>query len=254
MSEDDANRSAPDPNSMVRSRLYWAVAILALIVIAAILIVLVFRRSNAVESAGTYAVLGTPVVSFIGDSYTGGSDMGGGGDRNYTKILGSKYGWHVVNTAVGGTGYVHAGPGRAPFEAAQLAKALRERPNLLVVEGSRNDEYNDPSAVRLAADRLIGDVRAQSPATKILIVGPIWSAEPPTKGVLAARDAVRYAASDNHVPFIDPIEERWLSGGPPGTIGTDMVHPTDAGHLRMATLLEADMARFALIPISGVRQ
>lgn len=204
-------------------------------VVTATLVVLAFALQPASQPL-------VKLVGFIGDSYTAGSDLGGRGDANITSLLGQRFGWQTVNAAVGGTGYVNSGPSgqnRAPFEAAQLDRIVAAQPSAVVISGSRND-IGEPG-VRDAAGRLYSNLKAKLPNTKLIVVGPAWVNGNPPEGLLDVRDNVRDAARQAGITFIDPIAEGWFASSDASLIGSDGVHPTDAGHQRMAQLLGDDL-------------
>lgn len=203
------------------------VRILAILVLAA-----------AVAAVWTGVVVGAPTahltVAFIGDSYTGGSDMGGNGEQNYTSIVANEMGWTTLNFAKGGTGYVKSGgPGAQPFEAQQLDDVVAARPDIVVVVGSRNDIDETEPAITEAAEHLYASLKTRLPDTKLLVVGPIWPGDAP-QAMDRVRSAVLAAATAESVPVVDPIADRWLNDGTADLIGSDGIHPNDAGHAYLA--------------------
>ena len=191
----------------------------------------------AVGGVWTYAYVAAPAaqltVAFIGDSYTSGSNMGGNGDNNYTRIIANQMGWKVVNNAAGGTGYVKDNPNARPFEAQQLAAVVAARPDVVVVVGSRNDIDESPQAITDAAAHLYRSIHDQLPDAKLLVVGPIWPGGAPP-AMDRVRTAVLRAAEQENATVVDPIADHWLDDGTPGLIGSDGVHPNDAGHRYIA--------------------
>lgn len=214
-----------------------ALVLAALLISVAVLVSVAMK--NARPGPVTPAPAATGPVVFLGDSYTTGSNEGGNGDANYTHLLARQYAFAPVVAAVGGTGYVIAAPGVQPYSSQLSAVARVPAPRLIVVEGSRNDVVADPSAVQIAARQLYADLRRNAPTARIVVIGPIVPVTGTLGGdILATRDAVRAAATDAGLPFIDPIADRWLDGA---MIGTDGVHPTDSGHARIAAVLGADL-------------
>lgn len=224
--------------SLLRNRWLPSTTILLLtvaIVLAAMVLIGPLRETRAVEAA-----------VFMGDSYAGGSGMGGNGDANLASRLAARYGWRVTNVAVGGTGYVLAGPA-APYPA-QL-RPLREAgpTDLVIIEGSRNDANQDPLRITTAAVELYRQVHEIQPAAQLVVVGPIApTATTVPPNILRARDAVHVAADTAGIPFIDPLADSWLDRQE--WIGRDGVHPTDDGHRQMAERLEATLQQLGLAP------
>lgn len=201
--------------------------------LGAIVLLVILKMVSAREDASTAVENSRRIVAIVGDSYSGGTPQGGTGSANWTEILGRERGWRIENVAVGGTGYVYATAGRLPYEQAQLYPTLRARPDIVIVEGSRNDGSSDPAAVRSAAQHFYEGIRRGAPAATLVVVGPIWSNGNAPFPVLEVRDAVRSAALSAGAVWIDPIGARWFDQPNP-LIGADGVHPTDAGHAAIA--------------------
>jgi lysophospholipase L1-like esterase len=103
-----------------------------------------------------------------------------------------------------------------------------------VIFGSRYDIYAAPDAVRQAATETYGAVRNAAPDAALLVVGPTWPGDAPPPELLTTRDMVRDAAAEAGAVFIDPIEEGWFAEDPGKFMAPDNVHPSDAGHERIA--------------------
>ncbi|WP_084681783.1 SGNH/GDSL hydrolase family protein [Actinomycetospora chiangmaiensis] len=235
----------------VPSLLVAAVAVLAVAVTATVVLFAAHRAPDPVRSAAdTAAALTTTptLVSVIGDSVSAGTPYGGLGAANWTSILGGDRRWSVTDTAVGGTGYTNPGPGKAPFEAAQLGRATVPGTRLVLVQGSRNDLLTPPEQVRAAATRLFHDLKAALPAARIVAIGPMWLHAGPPAQAAVTRDAVKAAADAEAVSFLDPLAERWFDdpAASRAALGGDGVHPTDAGHAAIAGHVEADLAHLGL--------
>lgn len=219
-----------------------SVALLALILVAgaalaAAFLVALHRNDRSVE---------LPVVGFIGDSYIGGSDMGGYGSANFTSVMGRNFGWDVVNTGTGGTGFVASRSGAGPYEIAQIGRIVALRPRLVVVFGSRNDAGR--SDVRAAAERLFDQLRLALPETRIVAVGPVWPSGNAPPAIDRVRDQVRDAATIAGLSFVDPIAQGWFRDDSHSLIGRDRVHPTDEGHRHMAYVLGRELERLGALP------
>ena len=76
----------------------------------------------------------------------------------------------------------------------------------------------------------------------MLVVGPIWpGAAPPAMDDV--RTAVIRAADTDRLPMVDPIGDRWFNDGTTGLIGSDGVHPNDAGHAYIAQRMVGALQR-----------
>ncbi|MEU6724104.1 SGNH/GDSL hydrolase family protein [Nonomuraea wenchangensis] len=109
----------------------------------------------------------------------------------------------------------------------------RPAPDLLIVSGGHNDRRVPAALVGTEARHLLELVHAHWPHTPIAVVGPIWMTPAP-RWAREVRDAVA-AAVAARVPFLDPTDRRWG----PGAVLPDGVHPTHAGHARLARWLVA---------------
>ena len=198
-----------------------------------------------VVGVGFSAVLGAPPalgegstrVAVIGDSYTAGSTEGGNGPRSWPQIawqLLARQGVQVDAdvAAEGGAGYGQRGTDDNIFEDL-TAQAVRRNDALVVFFGSRNDQPVDPGKFTGYASDTLHLARYAAPGAKFLVIGPPWPTASPPPAVLKIRDSLREQAARINAVFIDPIADGWFVGRP-DLIGSDGVHPNDAGHAYMA--------------------
>lgn len=198
-----------------------------------------------VVGVGFSAVLGAPPalgegstrVAVIGDSYTAGSTEGGNGPRSWPQIawqLLARQGVQVDAdvAAEGGAGYGQRGTDGNIFEDL-TAQAVRRNDALVVFFGSRNDQPVDPGKFTGYASDTLHLARYAAPGAKFLVIGPPWPTASPPPAVLKIRDSLREQAARINAVFIDPIADGWFVGRP-DLIGSDGVHPNDAGHAYMA--------------------
>jgi hypothetical protein len=73
-------------------------------------------------------------------------------------------------------------------------------------------------------------------------VGPIWQDGSPPRRCLVLRDRLRARATAIGAVFVDPLAGRWFAGARHALIGSDALHPTDAGHRFMAGRILAALA------------
>ncbi len=177
-------------------------------------------------------------IAVIGDSYTDGSAEGGNGPRAWTEIARQLLAAEGVEVdadiaAEGGAGYGRRGNGGSIF-GDLAARAVRHSDKLVVFFGSRNDQPVPPQRVADLAGDTFRLARTVAPAAKLLVIGPPWPTAGPPSEVLTIRDRLREQAAAAGAVFVDPIAEGWFVGRP-DLIGSDGVHPTDAGHAYLAT-------------------
>lgn len=175
-----------------------------------------------------------PNVDIIGDSYVIGSDQGGYGSANWTKIVGSRFyteSQPVDMNVIGhpGAGYIVRGAEKFTFAEAATT-SLRSTANLVLVFGSRNDGKQDPAAMAAAATDLYTKIHERAPGAKLIVIGPAWVDENVPDFITADSQAIAGAASVAGLEFVNPLSEGWFFGADAKFIGADGVHPTDAGH------------------------
>ncbi|MGV1087831.1 MAG: Rv0518 family GDSL lipase [Mycobacterium sp.] len=193
--------------------------------------------SSAVLGASPANSAGSARVAVIGDSYTAGSTEGGVGPRSWPQIawqLLARQGLQVDAdvAAEGGAGYGQRGTGGSIFEDL-TAQAVRRNDALVVFFGSRNDQPVDPGKFNGFAAETLHLARYAAPGAKFMVIGPAWPTASPPPAVLKIRDSLRDQAAQINAVFIDPIADKWFVGRP-DLIGSDGVHPNDAGHAYMA--------------------
>ncbi|UBU14200.1 SGNH/GDSL hydrolase family protein [Nonomuraea gerenzanensis] len=178
-----------------------------------------------------------PVMMFVGDSFTVGSGPVPPW-QTYASQTARLLGWQPIIAGAGGTGFCNEGRAGRTFQRSfEVELAWRPAPDLLVISGGHNDRRWSAERVRGAAASLLAEVRAHWPATRTVVVGPIWMGEPPKKAY-GVRDAVAQAARAGKVTFLDPMRRTW----PKEAILPDGVHPTLAGHEGLAAWLAAELA------------
>ncbi|MGV0794909.1 Rv0518 family GDSL lipase [Mycolicibacterium sp. XJ1819] len=176
-------------------------------------------------------------VAVIGDSYTTGGDLGGVGSSNWTARA-----WQALAQqgipitadvgAEGGAGYGTRGERGSLFEDL-TARTVRPDDALVVFFGSRNDQPVNPAQLSILTYGTLQLARRIAPSATFLVIGPPWPTADPPEAVLRIRDTLQYQAGLAGAVFFDPIAAGWFVGQP-NLIGSDGVHPTDAGHAYLA--------------------
>ncbi|GAA2365404.1 SGNH/GDSL hydrolase family protein [Nonomuraea africana] len=178
----------------------------------------------------------TPVMMFVGDSFTVGSGPVRAWETYATETA-RQLGWQPVIAGAGGTGYVSEGRVGRTFQQSFVAElAWRPAPDLLIISGGHNDRRWPATTVRQAAARLVWTVKGYWPNTRIVMVGPIWIGEAPPQAY-RVRDALAEVAARERVAFLDPLGQRWIDGRRSEVLLPDGVHPTLGGHAKLARWL-----------------
>jgi lysophospholipase L1-like esterase len=209
---------------------------LAVFVVSCVLLVgLVGAPAASVELTSRDSPLSR--IAVIGDSYTTGSNEGGQGPKGWaarTWQLIARQGFQFTPdvAAEGGAGYGVRG-NRGSVFGDLTPRAVRPDDALVVFFGSRNDQGVDPDVLTGAARDCFAFARRTAPSARLLVIGPPWPTADVPDSVLRVRDVLYAQARAAGATWIDPIAERWFVGRP-DLIGSDGVHPNDAGHAYMA--------------------
>lgn len=193
-----------------------------------------------------------PVVFVLGDSYTVGV-TGALKERTYAVETARRLGWQIIVAGHSGTGFVNrAKIGRNYAQSFDAELAWRPAPDMVVVSGGHNDVRHTPAEVGMAADGLLTRIRAQWPQAQLVVIGPLWGSDPPARA-LFVRNALRNVAAAQRVPFVDPLQGRWITGNRKHGTGnakqfilSDGTHPNPAGNRYFAARLAAELKAFGL--------
>lgn len=201
-----------------------------------LLVALVVRDSRQSVATCTRA---DQTVTFIGDSYTNGTAKDSGEQARFPALLKKQLGTKVQVLGFNGSGYVARGP--KPYNVTFPEAANRVQPNAttVVIFGSRNDTAGYDQ-INKAVGTTIDNVRRRAPGAQILVIGPPWINNKPNDQIQLNRNAVRDAANNKRVDFVDPLQLGWfgdpnqIKDGKSTLIADDHIHPTDAGHAYLA--------------------
>ncbi len=184
--------------------------------------------AGGVDTART-PTTGAPIVMFVGTSLTAG--LGVEPDEAYPALIRQKIdsaglNYRVVNAGV--SGETSAGALR------RIDWLLREPVAVLVLETGANDGLRgqDPDSIRGTIQAIIDRVHAAQPATRILLVG--MNAMPNLGREYVTRFQAIYpaVARVNGLPIVPALLEG--VGGVDSLNQPDGIHPTPAGHRRLA--------------------
>ena len=202
--------------------------------------------SPRVGLAGSVAIR-RPVALFIGDSYTAGSG-GAGPQRSFACLTARTMGWICRNDGEPGTGYTNRGKVHGDGNDTYARRALRpatpaaagtaSRVDVVVVTGGRNDSGSSVPVRVAAAGLTLDRLRVTYPDARIVVVGPFWVDDAVPPSLLGFNEGLRAEARARNLTFLDPIGERWLTtAGRARWVAADDVHPSVAGHQRLAAML-----------------
>ncbi|MGW4505706.1 SGNH/GDSL hydrolase family protein [Streptomyces sp. NPDC004436] len=212
-------------------------------------------------------------IMMFGDSIPGGSNMNtGGGSGTWfpraARALGYADAW---NESLGSTGYITAGSTatlgtRAPIDV------IPNSPDVLIISAGYNDNGGSQASIQAAAASLYSAIKTGLPSCRIYVIG-CWSPTgSPGSSITNTDTTLRNEAAAAGLPFVSPITGAvynsagtlvathgpWITGtGRVGAttgsgnadvyIGTDAVHPTDAGHRYLADRVVAAIQELASI-------
>lgn len=180
-----------------------------------------------------------PKSVFIGDSWVGGSDMGGVGDENFSSLVANRFGWTMDSSAIGGTGYLTQPTFGDPTRVALIRQVNAD---VVVLFNGVNDldlsRHVDPLAKlpESAATTYARVAAAAGPNTHVVVFGYV-----PLEGTndlfRQANRILERAAERKSFLFVDPSVNPWFDGRQHHFIGSDEFHPTDAGHRYLADIV-----------------
>jgi lysophospholipase L1-like esterase len=221
-----------------RRRLPWAVPAAGVVLAVALGLILTLAvprpASSAVAGAQRPAAATsehrTPVVAFLGDSWTVGYGSGGGTHdfHGYVERTAAILGWRSLDFGVGGSGYTHPGSDKSVY-AQRIAAVVAAHPDVIVVQGSLNDSPSTPAAEASAAYTTLHLLRAEAdPGTPILVVGASYAPGKPNATIDWINAAIRRAAERVGLAFVNPAQLNWSDPHDP-TIWFNPIHVNDHG-------------------------
>jgi acyl-CoA thioesterase-1 len=184
-----------------------------------------------------------PRVLIFGDSYTEGAGAVPV-TKGYAYLVGDKLGWDVTVDGVGGTGYLAPGPKKQGTFLVRLRAAPPGPFDIVVLQGSSNDERQPIARLGPAVDATLGAAQARYPDARIVLMGPVplYGSVPLTKR--AVDDTLREHAAKHGLDFLDPVAEVWFTHGESKTMANPTNgHPSNLGHERIRDRFVLDMAR-----------
>ncbi|BBZ34869.1 SGNH/GDSL hydrolase family protein [Mycolicibacterium confluentis] len=193
-----------------------------------------------------------PSVLFIGDSYTGGRGVP---EMSPSCLAAVRMGWQCQLSAVPGTGYISGGPanrftvneyiGRSTSFAERIpGLAAKYLPDIVVLDGGRNDHFPPTEDVYLAMAATIADVRRTWPSATVLFIRPRLLADPADDLGFDDQFMARLAAepTSRGVVVLDPIR-RLGRDDTADLLSEDGVHPNRRGERALTQALAESLAQ-----------
>ncbi|OZC96810.1 hypothetical protein CH281_23420 [Rhodococcus sp. 06-221-2] len=234
------------------SRTHQILVLVALVAVTAAISAYAIHREGRTPPAQelpAYAIdtepaehMARPLVAVVGDSYTGGSDMGGRGRSNWLPLMAESLGYEQCGYPIGGSGWTL---GRATF-GERIDWALGRKPDVIIFFNGLNDLKSDAQAAGIAADRDLGYLRSQNPDVPVVVIGPVVVSDSSMSKARTMADGIKVATVKHGGLFVDPIAEGWFSGPDRALIGTDRFHPTDQGMVYLSGKIEDSLRTLGL--------
>jgi lysophospholipase L1-like esterase len=203
----------------------------------------------AVDHSQPASVAANPAtVLFIGDSYTAGNGLP---EMSYACQAAVRLGWLCEVSAVPGTGYISGGPANRSVvdEYTGLSTSFIERipklsamyrPDVVVLDGGRNDTFAPRDDVFDAMVATIDEARRAWPKATIVFIRPRFLANPDDD--LSYGDsfiaALRAQPGNQQLMILDPLS-RFSGESTADLLRSDGIHPNRNGELQLASALLA---------------
>ncbi|MFF7295301.1 GDSL-type esterase/lipase family protein [Streptomyces sp. NPDC008265] len=192
----------------------------------------------------------------FGDSISDGSAHNTGGGigtwvHRVARLLGTTDVWEQGR---GATGYCANGT-TGNFGTRAPADVIGWNFDRLIIWGGYNDVGGfDQAVIRAAADALYAQIKQGLPACETTVIGCWAPTGTPAPSIVVTDETLRAAAAAAQLPFISPVTGTvynaagqavvthgpWITtGNAAAYVGTDNVHPTDAGHVYLSRRIVA---------------
>ncbi|WP_420749508.1 SGNH/GDSL hydrolase family protein [Rhodococcus sp. O3] len=179
-----------------------------------------------------------PSVLFIGDSYTAGNGLA---EMSYACTTAVEMDWLCILSAVPGTGYISGGPanrfvvdeysGRSTSFTERIPRlATVHDPDVVVLDGGRNDLFPPSEDVYREMVATIEDARRTWPEAAVVFVRPRLLTDPADNLGFDDAFVARLAAepSTQGVLFVDPIASM-IGSDTSELLAEDRKHPNALG-------------------------
>lgn len=195
-------------------------------------LLLVGELTLASAIAGSPAVMPQAplTIAVVGDQNTAGI-------KNrvvWPTLMAARTGWSVSNFALPEAGFAADGMGGQAF-TYQVDRAQAGRPRvILLVTGTADASVPEMEAVTVGAVDAINKIIRGG--EQVAVVGPIWYETPVPDSVWGVDDAVRKAAEQTGVPFLDALDPPLLTKV---QMHPDLSGPNDEGQSIIADKIAA---------------
>jgi hypothetical protein len=196
-----------------------------------------------------------PSVLYIGDSYTLGT---GPAEMSYACMAAVRMGWFCNLSALNGTGYISGGPANRflvdPYLGMSTSFIERiphlaavYQPNVVVLDGGRNDELAPVEDVFKAMRATIEEASQVWPTATIVFVMPRFLDRPSDNLRFSDAFIARLKSAAPKMVLIDPIK-RFARTDTSAMLGKDQEHPNRQGELAITSALVESLSshRFAI--------
>ncbi len=238
------------------SRIRWSDAAAVALTIAIIAgLVFVSRAQHTPTSSATATTVAErpqrppdkiPSILFIGDSYTAGKGVP---EMSYGCLAALRTGF-LCHLATGpGTGYISGGPANrfvvneyigpsTSFDERLPGLAAKYNPNIVVLDGGRNDIFAPTNAIFTAMSATITEVRRTWPQAQIVFIRPRFLSRPNDDlgfddTFMAKLEAIPAA---QRMIVIDPTQS-FTSSATSALLGEDGIHPNEKGEQALSAAL-----------------
>ena len=199
-----------------------------------------------------------PTALFIGDSYTEGASAR---EMSYVCTAATRMGWLCDLAARGGTGYISGGPANrttdeylgptTSFSERIAHLAVQYDPDIVVLDGGRNDHFPPREDVFKAMRQTIADARRAWPDARIVFARPRYLAKPGDDLGFDDEFMARLESDPaaEGVVFLDPIAS--FSGTDTSALlSADGIHPNPRGYRELGSALVESLTEHGMADAS----
>ncbi|WP_375481669.1 SGNH/GDSL hydrolase family protein [uncultured Jatrophihabitans sp.] len=178
----------------------------------------------------------------LGASYTAGVGASDPQD-GYARQVAAQLGERARVYGVPGTGFVDPGARHQGTFLQRLHHIpVRPAPDLVLIQGGRDDRHAPPRLETTTAEATICAAERRFAGARLVVLGPIPARFPLAGHVVGIDLGLRQACRDEHVRYLDPIAEHWMTpASAPAYEGRVPDHPNDAGYRYIAERVTADL-------------